>query len=58
MSKFDCPFRSLVRCSRFRGWRFRAGTQHLTGRRALIYSRVRENLLDPSESDITRGERN
>ena len=58
VSKFDCPFRSLVRCSRFRGWRFRAGTQHLTGRRALIYSRVRENLLDPSESDITRGERN
>jgi LCP family protein required for cell wall assembly len=58
VSKFDCPFRSRVRCSRFRGWRFRAGTQHLTGRRALIYSRVRENLLDPSESDITRGERN
>jgi LCP family protein required for cell wall assembly len=58
LSKFDCPFRSPVRCSRWRGWRFRAGSQHLNGRRALIYSRIRENLLDPSESDITRGERN
>src|SRR5207244_5090123 len=58
LSKFDCPFRSPVRCSRWRGWRFAKGAQHLNGRRALIYSRVRENLLDPSESDITRGERN
>jgi LCP family protein required for cell wall assembly len=58
LSKFDCPFRSPVRCSRWRGWHFKAGTQHLNGRRALIYSRIRENLLDPSESDITRGERN
>ena len=58
LSKFDCPFRSPVRCSRWRGWRFAKGAQHLNGRRALIYARVRENLLDPSESDITRGERN
>ncbi len=58
LSKFDCPFASPVRCSRWPGWRFRKGTQHLTGRRALIYSRVRKNLLDPGESDITRGERN
>jgi LCP family protein required for cell wall assembly len=58
LSKFDCPFRSPVRCSRWRGWRFRAGKQHLNGRRALIYSRVRENLLDPSSTDITRGEHN
>jgi LCP family protein required for cell wall assembly len=58
LSKFDCPFASPVRCSRWPGWRFRKGRQHLSGRRALIYSRVRKNLLDPGESDITRGERN
>ena len=29
----------------------------MDGRRALIYSRVRENRLDPSENDLTRGER-
>jgi hypothetical protein len=29
----------------------------MNGRRALVYSRVRENRLDPGESDITRGER-
>jgi LCP family protein required for cell wall assembly len=57
-SKFDCPYASPVRCSRWGGWRFAKGKQHLNGRRALIYSRVRKNLLDPAESDITRGERN
>ncbi len=30
----------------------------MNGRRALIYSRMRKNLLNPAESDITRGERN
>jgi len=29
----------------------------MSGHRALIYSRIRENQLDPGESDITRGER-
>jgi anionic cell wall polymer biosynthesis LytR-Cps2A-Psr (LCP) family protein len=29
----------------------------MNGWRALIYSRIRENQLDPSESDVTRGER-
>ena len=29
----------------------------MDGRRALIYSRIRENRLDPSENDLTRGER-
>ena len=29
----------------------------MDGRRALIYSRVRENQLDPRDTDITRGER-
>jgi LCP family protein required for cell wall assembly len=58
LSKFDCPYRSPVRCSRWRGWRFAKGTQHLNGRRALIYSRVRENLLDPNQNDITRSQHN
>ena len=29
----------------------------MDGRRALIYSRIRENRLDPGESDLTRGAR-
>ena len=58
LSKFDCPYASPVRCDRWPGWRFAKGKQHLNGRRALIYSRVRKNLLDPAETDITRGERN
>ena len=29
--------------------------QHMDGKRALIYSRIRENQLNPSDSDITRG---
>src|ERR1051325_6313354 len=30
----------------------------MNGQRALVYSRVRKNLLNPGDSDITRGERN
>lgn len=56
-SKFDCPYASPARCARWPGWYFAKGKQHLDGRRALVYSRVRKNLLDPAESDITRGER-
>ena len=29
----------------------------MSGRRALIYSRIRENRLDPAENDLTRGGR-
>ena len=58
VSKFDCPYASPVRCSRWPGWRFPKGKVHLNGKRALIYSRVRKNALDPSETDITRGARN
>jgi polyisoprenyl-teichoic acid--peptidoglycan teichoic acid transferase len=57
LSKFECPFEGAERCSRFRGWRFRQGEIDLDGRRALIYARIRKNDLNPSESDITRGER-
>jgi LCP family protein required for cell wall assembly len=58
VSKFDCPYAAPGRCARWPGWRFAKGKHHLDGRRALIYSRVRKNALDPAESDITRGERN
>ena len=44
-------------CDRWPGWRFGRGEQQMDGRRALVYARIRENQLDPSENDITRGER-
>jgi LCP family protein required for cell wall assembly len=53
---FECPY-NATRCQTWKGWRFGKGWQHMDGHRALIYSRIRENQLDPSESDITRGER-
>ena len=56
-NKFDCPFKTQARCDRWQGWRFAKGTQHMNGRRARVYSRIRENKLNPSESDITRTER-
>jgi LCP family protein required for cell wall assembly len=56
-NRFDCPYSTAERCSRWQGWRFEQGKQHMNGRRALIYSRIRENRLNPSESDVTRGER-
>jgi LCP family protein required for cell wall assembly len=56
-NRFDCPYKTQARCERWPGWRFAKGKQHMNGRRALIYSRIRENRLNPSESDVTRGER-
>ncbi|HSL65313.1 MAG TPA: LCP family protein [Gaiellaceae bacterium] len=56
-NKFDCPYATQERCDRWPGWRFAKGEQHMDGRRALVYSRIRVNRLDPSESDVTRGER-
>jgi LCP family protein required for cell wall assembly len=55
-NRFDCPY-DIARCARWKGYRFAKGWQHMNGRRALVYSRIRENQLDPSDSDITRGER-
>ena len=54
---FDCPRATRAECARFKGWRFRKGTQELNGKRALIYARIRHNQLNPAESDITRGQR-
>jgi len=56
-NRFDCPYASQARCQRWPGWRFHKGKQHMNGQRALIYSRIRENRLNPSESDVTRAER-
>lgn len=56
-NRFDCPYPTRERCGRWEGWRFAAGEQTMNGRRALIYSRVRENRLDPAENDLSRGER-
>jgi LCP family protein required for cell wall assembly len=56
-NRFDCPFATQAQCTKWQGWRFPKGMQHMNGQRALIYSRIRENLLDPSETDVTRGAR-
>ena len=56
-NRFDCPYATDARCQQWQGWRFERGEQTMSGQRALIYSRVRENRLDPAENDLTRGER-
>ena len=56
-NRFDCPYATQARCSQWQGWRFPKGEQHMSGERALIYSRIRENALDPAETDVTRGAR-
>jgi len=53
---FDCPYKP-ARCREWEGWRFAKGLQHMDGRRALVYSRIRTNQLDPSDTDISRGNR-
>jgi LCP family protein required for cell wall assembly len=56
-NKFACPYPTSARCDEWKGWRFAKGRQHMNGQRALVYSRVRENKLDPSETDFTRSRR-
>jgi LCP family protein required for cell wall assembly len=53
-NRFDCPYATEARCLEWKGWRFHRGTQHMTGEQALIYSRIRENQLNPGETDFTR----
>jgi LCP family protein required for cell wall assembly len=53
-NRFDCPYKTAQRCSEWQGWHFAKGVQHMDGERALIYSRIRENRLNPGDSDITR----
>jgi polyisoprenyl-teichoic acid--peptidoglycan teichoic acid transferase len=52
-NKFDCPYKP-ARCASWDGWRFEKGEQHMDGRRALIYSRIRTNQLDAADNDVTR----
>ena len=56
-NRFDCPYATAARCAEWPGWRFERGEQHMDGRRALVYSRIRRNLLDPSETDFARARR-
>jgi LCP family protein required for cell wall assembly len=53
-NRFDCPYKTTQRCAAWPGWHFSRGVQHMDGQRALIYSRIRENRLNPGDSDITR----
>jgi LCP family protein required for cell wall assembly len=55
-NKFDCPF-DAAKCRTWEGWHFKKGPQHMNGKRALIYTRIRENRLDPGENDLTRASR-
>ena len=55
-NRFDCPYSSAARCQAWPGWRFHKGVQHLSGHQALIYSRIRENQLNPADTDISRAE--
>ena len=55
-NRFDCPFTAAV-CRDWKGWRFGKGKIELDGRRALVYSRIRENRLDAGDTDFTRGSR-
>jgi LCP family protein required for cell wall assembly len=55
--KFDCPYATQERCDAWPGWRFAAGKQTMDGRRALVYSRIRVNELDPAETDFDRTRR-
>ena len=55
-NRFDCPY-TASKCSSWQGWRFKKGVQHMSGHRALIYSRIRENRLNPADTDISRGVR-
>jgi LCP family protein required for cell wall assembly len=56
-NRFDCPYKTAARCAQWRGWRFERGVHHMDGRRALVYSRIRHNLLNPAETDFDRARR-
>jgi polyisoprenyl-teichoic acid--peptidoglycan teichoic acid transferase len=53
-NRFDCPYPTAARCAAWPGWRFHKGPTHLTGHEALIFSRIRENQLDPRWTDFDR----
>ena len=53
-NRFDCPFKTHSAVPAVARLAVRKGPQHMDGQRALIYSRIRENRLDPRETDFTR----
>ena len=53
-NRFDCPYATQARCLKWQGWRFHKGPTHMSGHEALIFSRVRENRLNPSFTDFDR----
>lgn len=55
-NRFDCPYSTATRCQQWGGWRFHKGRTHMDGHTALIYSRIRENRLDPSWTDFRRSQ--
>jgi LCP family protein required for cell wall assembly len=55
-NRFDCPYSTATRCQQWPGWRFHKGVQHMDGHTALIYSRIRENQLDPAWTDFKRSQ--
>jgi LCP family protein required for cell wall assembly len=55
-NRFDCPYKP-ARCRTWDGWRFAKGEQHMDGRRALVYARIRTNQLNAADNDVTRGAR-
>ena len=54
VTKHECPYPSAARCRRWTGWRFGRGIQHMDGKRARIYARIRSNDLAPGEGDLNR----
>jgi LCP family protein required for cell wall assembly len=54
VTKHECPYTSAERCRRWTGWRFGRGIQHMDGKRARIYARIRSNDLAPGEGDLNR----
>jgi polyisoprenyl-teichoic acid--peptidoglycan teichoic acid transferase len=52
-NRFDCPYKP-ARCQSWEGWRFGKGKQHMDGQRALVYSRIRTNQLNPADNDVSR----
>jgi polyisoprenyl-teichoic acid--peptidoglycan teichoic acid transferase len=54
VTKHECPYPSARQCQRWGGWRFGRGIQHMDGKRARIYARIRKNDLAPGEGDLNR----
>jgi LCP family protein required for cell wall assembly len=54
VTKHECPYPSAEKCRRWGGWRFGRGRQHMDGKRARIYARIRANELNRAEGDLNR----